>query len=67
MDQQGSSVRKAYEYKLKPSPQQECELERVLVLCRHLYNAALASGARRGVTVTYYQQKSAAPADRFPP
>ena len=65
MEQQGSSVRKAYKYKLKPSPQQEWELERVLVLCRHLYNAAVGERREawrmRGVTVTYYQQKAELP------
>ena len=35
------TVRKTYKYKLKPIPQQERELGRVLGLCRHLYNTAL--------------------------
>ena len=65
MEQQGSSVRKTYKYKLKPSPHQGQELERVLLLCRHIYNAAI--GERReawqkcSVTITYYQQKAELP------
>ena len=35
------SVRKTYQEKLKSTPQQERELERVLWRCRTLYNAAL--------------------------
>ncbi len=34
-------LRKAYKYKLKPTPEQERELERVLWRCRTLYNTAL--------------------------
>jgi len=33
--------RKTFKYKLNPTPEQERGLERVLVLCRHLYNVAL--------------------------
>jgi putative transposase len=65
MEQQDSSVRKTYKYKLKPSPQQEQELERVLLLCRHIYNAAIGERREawrmRGVAVTYYQQKAELP------
>jgi putative transposase len=63
MDEQ--TVRKTYKYKLKPSPEQERALERTLMLCRHVYNAAL--GERReawrmcGVSVSYYQQKAELP------
>jgi putative transposase len=57
MEQQCSSVRKTYKYKLKPSPQQEEELERVLMLCRHVYKAAVSERREawrpRGVSVTY--------------
>jgi putative transposase len=35
------SLRKTFKYKLKPSAEQERELERVLMLCRRLYNTAL--------------------------
>src|SRR5215510_9681848 len=64
MEQQ--SCRKTYRYKLKPTPHQGLELERVLMLCRHLYNAAVGERREawrmRGVTVTYYQQKAELPA-----
>jgi putative transposase len=43
MDQQ--AVRKTYKYKLKPRPEQERSLERTLMLCCHVYNAAI--GERR--------------------
>ena len=35
------SLRKTFKYKLKPTPEQERELERVLGLCCRLYNVAL--------------------------
>jgi putative transposase len=59
------SVRKTFKYRLKPTPDQERLLERTLMLCRHVYNAAI--GERReawrmcGVSVTYYQQKAELP------
>jgi putative transposase len=34
-------LRKTFKYKLKPTAEQQRELERVLGLCRRLYNAAL--------------------------
>jgi putative transposase len=52
-------------YKLRPTPVQERLLDRTLMLCRHVYNAAL--GERReawqkcGVSVSYYQQKAELP------
>jgi putative transposase len=58
-------VRKTYKYRLKPTPDQERMLERTLLLCRHVYNAAM--GERReawqkcGVSVTDYQQKAELP------
>jgi putative transposase len=54
-----------YQYKLIPTPEQERMLERTLMLCRHVYNAAI--GERReawrmcGISVTYYQQKAELP------
>jgi putative transposase len=39
MEQQ--TIHKTYKYKLNPTPEQERELERVLMLCRWLYNTAL--------------------------
>lgn len=63
MEQQ--SIRKTYRYRLKPTPEQERALERTLMLCRHLYNAAIGerrdAWRMRGVTVTYYQQKAELP------
>ena len=63
MEQQ--SIRKTYQYKLTPTPEQEQMLERTLMRCRHIYNAAI--GERReawrmcGVSVSYYQQKAELP------
>ena len=63
MEQQ--SIRKTYKYKLKPSPEQERMLDRALMLCRHVYNAAIGERREawrmRGVSVTYYQQKAELP------
>jgi putative transposase len=56
---------KSYKYKLKPTLEQARMLERILLLCRHIYNAAI--GERReawrmcGVSVSYYQQKAELP------
>ena len=54
------SLRKTFKYKLQPSPDQERELERVLGLCRDLYNAALeqrmTAWQRGRVSVTLYEQ-----------
>ncbi len=60
MEQQ--AVRKTYQYKLKPTPVQERELERVLWACRTLYNVALeqriTAWQRRCVSVSRYQQEA---------
>jgi putative transposase len=57
-----TSLRRAYKYKLKPTPEQERQLERVLWRCRTLYNAALEqriSAYRRcGVTLTCSEQQA---------
>jgi putative transposase len=59
------TVRKTFKYKLKPTPEQERLLDRTLMLCRHVYNAAV--GERReawgkcGVSVGYYQQRAELP------
>jgi putative transposase len=59
------SIRKTYKYKLKPTPEQERILGRVLMLCRHVYNAAVEerreAWRQRGVSVTYYQQTAELP------
>src|SRR5262245_10713096 len=63
MEQQ--TVRKTYKYKLKPAPQQMQMLDRTLMLCRHVYNAAIGERQEawrmRGRAVTYYQQKAELP------
>jgi putative transposase len=56
------TVRKAYKYKLKPTPDQERQLEGVLWRCRTLYNTALeqriTAYRRCGVTLSRYQQEA---------
>ncbi len=56
---------KSYTFKLKPTPDQARRLERTLMLCRHVYNAALderrEAWRRCRVSVTYYQQKAELP------
>jgi putative transposase len=63
MEQQ--SIRKTFKYRLKPTSNQEQTLERTLMLCRHVYNAAVGERREawrlRGVSVTYYQQKAELP------
>ncbi|HEV2458644.1 MAG TPA: transposase, partial [Ktedonobacterales bacterium] len=63
MEQQ--SILKTYLYKLKPTPQQERVLDHTLMLCRHVYNAALGERREawrmRGISVSYYQQKAELP------
>ena len=63
MDEQ--AVRKTYKYKLKPTQEQEQELERVLWLCRTLYNTALeqriTASRRCGITLTGYEQQAELP------
>jgi putative transposase len=57
--------RKTYKYKLKPTPPHERELERVLMLCRHVCNAAIGerreAGQKGSVGITYYQLKAELP------
>jgi putative transposase len=64
-EQSAQAVRKTYKYKLKPTPEQEWELGRVLGLCRWLYNTALeqriVAYRRCGVTLTCYQQQAELP------
>src|SRR6476659_661777 len=56
------TVRKAYKYKLNPTPTQERELGRVLGLCRWLYNTALEQRIiafrRAGISLSRYQQEA---------
>jgi putative transposase len=55
-------LRKTFKYKLKPTPEQERELGRVLMLCRQLYNTALEqriTAWQRGyVSVSRYEQEA---------
>jgi putative transposase len=57
-----TTCRKTYKYKLHPTPTQEGELERVVVLCRQLYNVALeqriTAWQRCRVSVSRYQQEA---------
>ncbi len=59
------TARKTFKYKLKPTLAQACLLDRTLMLCRHVYNAAVGERREawrlRGVSVTYYQQKAELP------
>ena len=67
------AVRKTFKFRLKPIPEQELLLDRALMLCRdralmlcrHVYNAAISerreAWQKRGVSVTYYQQKAELP------
>jgi putative transposase len=56
------SLRKTFKYKVQPTPEQERELERVLLLCRQLYNTALeqriSAWQRRHISVSRYQQEA---------
>jgi putative transposase len=57
-----ASVRKTYQEKLRPTPAQERELERVLGRCRTLDNTALEQRStlwrQRGVSLTRYAQEA---------
>jgi putative transposase len=63
MEQQ--TLHKTYKYKLKPAPEQVRLLERTVMLCCHVYNAAIGerqeAWRRCGVSVSYYQQKAELP------
>ncbi len=60
------SVRKTYQYKLTPTPEQEQGLEDVLWRCRELYNAGLeerkTAWEHCGVSVTFATQSAQLPA-----
>jgi putative transposase len=57
-----ATCRKTFKYKLLPTPAQERELERVVMLCRQLYNTALeqriTAWQRCHVSLTRYQQEA---------
>ncbi len=56
------SLRKTFKYQLQPTPEQEWQLQRVVMLCRRLYNVALeqriSAWQRRGVSVSRYGQEA---------
>jgi putative transposase len=60
-----TSLRKAYKYKLKPTPEQERQLEETLWRCRTLYNTALeqriTAYQRCGVTLSAFEQHAELP------
>src|SRR6185437_2392277 len=62
MNESLQGLRKTFKYRLKPTAQQEWELERVLMLCRRLYNTALEQRItlyrQRGVSLTRYGQEA---------
>jgi putative transposase len=57
-----AACRKTFKYKLQPTPEQEREMERVLVLCRQLYNVALeqriTAWQRCRVSVSRFEQEA---------
>jgi putative transposase len=59
------TVRKTFKYQLCPTREQGRALDRTLMRCRHVYNAAIGERREawrmRGVSVTYYQQKAELP------
>jgi putative transposase len=61
-DDSVETVRKTFKEKLKPTPQQERQLELVLWRCRDLYNAALeerkTAYQRRGVSLSRFDQEA---------
>jgi putative transposase len=56
------SLRKTFKYKLKSTPKQERDLERVVMVCRQLYNVALeqriTAWQRCHVSITRYEQEA---------
>ena len=52
------TVRKTFKFKVKPTPEQERMLARTLMLCRHVYNAAIEerreAWRKCGISVNYY-------------
>ncbi|MGH2516074.1 MAG: RNA-guided endonuclease InsQ/TnpB family protein [Ktedonobacterales bacterium] len=61
-----ASVRKTFQYRLNPTPEQARVLETVLYRCRTLYNVALEQRKTwwqrgQGIGASYYQQKAGLP------
>jgi putative transposase len=65
MTDTATAERKAFKYRLCPTPDQARALETVLWRCRTLYNVALeerkTAWERRGVSLTYYDQAGELP------
>src|SRR5690348_11617586 len=65
MSMNTSTIRKTFKYRLRPTPAQEVAIDRILMLCRHVYNAAVgerqAAWRMCGISITYYQQKAELP------
>jgi putative transposase len=59
------TTRKSFKCKLKPTPEQARLFGRTLMLCRHVYNAAIGERREawrmRSVSITFYQQKAELP------
>jgi putative transposase len=62
MEPRETTLRKTFKYRLKPTAEQERELERVMLLCRRLYNVALehrvTAWQRCHVSVSRFQQEA---------
>jgi putative transposase len=62
MEPTPATLRKTFKYKLKPTAEQERDLEHVLMLCRRLYNTALeqrkTAYERRSVSLSRYGQEA---------
>ncbi|WP_243029298.1 RNA-guided endonuclease InsQ/TnpB family protein, partial [Thermus altitudinis] len=62
---QDSPYKKAFKYRLYPTKPQKRDLEKILSLCRHLYNAALQerrdSYRKAKKSITLYEQKRCLP------
>lgn len=58
-------MRRTYKFKLEPNQQQTEQIEWTLTMCRQLYNALLEQRIftykKRGITVSYYEQKAELP------
>jgi putative transposase len=66
METHTDTIRKAFKYKLRPTPAQAQALEAVLWRCRMLYNVALEQRRTwwqrgQGKGASYYQQKAELP------
>jgi putative transposase len=58
---QTQGIHETCKYTLNPTSHQERASAAFLLLRRHVYNPAVEERRRRGVSVTYYQQKAELP------